>query len=545
MPRGSPALAIALQLWFRHRGGFLAVAVTVLAMAVACPPLFAHTQSPAVLVASILPLLGVFGYIMNALLFAEEVGNLSSGYPRRMYPLPVPTRTLVAWPMLYGSAAAAALWLATAGLVYRPSGFRVPLLLPALGLAAAMAWFQALSWSPLGQPWLKVAATGALMPALTGLALWLVAVVEAPFAAIVALLAGYLAAAYTLARAAVACDRRGDTWHLPLGRLRLAAASLATRQEGRRRPFRSPAEAQLWSEWRCHGMLLPAFVAGILLAPLVMGLFVDTMTDQISSLGSLAATSCIPMLVAGSVGLNLARMGPIWDKAGASIAFAATRPMTSGGLVAAKFRMAARSTLLSLALVAAATAALLAVAGDAHTLMGSGRSFLARHPGWEAAAILAAAAVTLPALTWRQLTDSLVPGLTGRPWITTLAGFGFVTKLLGLIGGWLWTQAHPEHLSRSLAALPGLVVAALALKGSLVTWAFRTALRRGLIDGADLRRLLAGWLVLVACAVGLGALLLPPGLPVPRPVALLGLATMVPLARFALAPLALDWDRHR
>ena len=57
---------------------------------------------------------------MNALLFVEDVGNLSSGYPRRMFSLPVPARTLVIWPMLYGSATVALLWVATAYLVYRP-----------------------------------------------------------------------------------------------------------------------------------------------------------------------------------------------------------------------------------------------------------------------------------------------------------------------------------------------------------------------------------------------------------------------------------------
>ena len=100
---------------------------------------------------SLLPLIGVFGHFMNSLLFVEDVGSLSSGYPRRMYSLPVPTRTLVIWPTLYGSAPSRRSgWRRRACL--SPWGSRVPVLLPAVGLAALMAWFQALSWSPLHRP---------------------------------------------------------------------------------------------------------------------------------------------------------------------------------------------------------------------------------------------------------------------------------------------------------------------------------------------------------------------------------------------------------
>jgi hypothetical protein len=38
---------------------------------------------------------------------------------------------------------------------------------------------------------------------------------------------------------------------------------------------------------------------------------------------------------------------------------------------------------------------------------------------------------------------------------------------------------------------------------------------------------------------------MPPWLPVSKPVVLLGVAAFMPLSRFALAPLALDWNRHR
>ena len=120
MTMRTPAAAIARQLGIRHRRGGVAALATLVGTVAAAPAIFALLPIRYALLVSLLPLIGVFGYFMNALLFVEDVGSLSSGYPRRMFSLPVPTRTLVIWPMLYGSATVALLWVATACLVYRP-----------------------------------------------------------------------------------------------------------------------------------------------------------------------------------------------------------------------------------------------------------------------------------------------------------------------------------------------------------------------------------------------------------------------------------------
>ena len=140
----TPGLAIAWSLWWRHRWGFVASGATLLVLAIIYPFLFSYTRATAAVVASIFPLVGVFGYVLNALLLAEEPGSMSSSYPRSMLALPVRTSTLVISPLLCGTLAATLLWVATSVMVYRPSGFEVPVLLPALALAAAMAWLLAL-----------------------------------------------------------------------------------------------------------------------------------------------------------------------------------------------------------------------------------------------------------------------------------------------------------------------------------------------------------------------------------------------------------------
>jgi len=143
-------------------------------------------------------------------------------------------------------------------------------------------------------------------------------------------------------------------------------------------------------------------------------------------------------------------------------------------------------------------------------------------------------------------TDGVVPGLTGRAWVANLAAVIQCALLLALPGGWFWLVGHPEDRQRFLVVLPWLVVSAAAVKAVVSTWAFRADLARGLITPAALCAILIGWVVLVACTAGLVALLAPAeGLPVSWPIVLLGIATFTPLARFALAPLALDWNRHR
>ncbi len=151
-----------------------------------------------------------------------------------------------------------------------------------------------------------------------------------------------------------------------------------------------------------------------------------------------------------------------------------------------------------------------------------------------------------PALTWKQFTDFTPIGLTGRAWIENVAAFPMVMVLVvGLLAA-IRFQMHPEDLARFLAALPWLVAIVVAPRAILAAWAFRAAMQRDLIAARDLLGILAAWLVLVAAAIGLAALTLPAAMPpASRVAAMLGIAAFMPLARFALSPLALDWNRHR
>jgi hypothetical protein len=90
-----------------------------------------------------------------------------------------------------------------------------------------------------------------------------------------------------------------------------------------------------------------------------------------------------------------------------------------------------------------------------------------------------------------------------------------------------------------------MLAAAVALKAGVSVWAFRTALRRRLLTPRAAEAAAAGWLAGFAALLSLGLLLAPGDFGVPPAVLPLGAAFFAPLARFALAPLAVDLARHR
>ncbi len=252
-------------------------------------------------------------------------------------------------------------------------------------------------------------------------------------------------------------------------------------------------------------------------------------------------------VMASSWGLALARFAPVWATRRGDLALGAmvaTRPMSSGGLVAAKFGMAVGSVVLSAAVTLVA-AALPVLAGGAGEWAELWRDLQGRYPGWRVGAVVALGAVCGLALLWRHLTEVVPYVLTGRAWIVSAAGYAMAAVIAVCTAAGLWLSFHPEDRTRVLAALPWLVAIGAIPKVLVTSWAFRAAIRRGLIGARALFGIMALWLALVASAVALAALTLPAWLPSEtRVAALLGIAALVPLARFALAPLALDWNRH-
>jgi len=269
-------------------------------------------------------------------------------------------------------------------------------------------------------------------------------------------------------------------------------------------------------------------------------------TDSLVLEIGLGAFLAMPVFFAAGSGTSLGRLKQIWISSRGFQTFVLVRPMTSGGLVAAKFRMALASVLLSWSITIVLMVLWVITRGRTAAVPGLVLVFFHHFGAGRGAAILALAIVLLPALTWKHFTDGVAPVLTGRRWIadaTVYAFLVFITVLAAIIA---WLANHPADLPRLIAAIPWLAVLAALVKGIVAVAAFRATLRLGLIDPPAVWRILAGWLVFSSTASALAYLLASAGPEVvPKIIMVLGVAAFVPLARFPLSILALEWNRHR
>src|SRR2546430_4481357 len=134
----SPALAIGWEFRRRHRWGLMAVAGYLLVVAtirflILEPGEPVRVDSLRFAAVVSVPLTTTFVYLLAVFSFgfAGDLAARQSIYPARMFSLPVTTAALVGWPMLYGTAATAIVWLAARLLAGLPSGTEIPVIWPA------------------------------------------------------------------------------------------------------------------------------------------------------------------------------------------------------------------------------------------------------------------------------------------------------------------------------------------------------------------------------------------------------------------------------
>jgi hypothetical protein len=385
------------------------------------------------------------------------------------------------------------------------------------------------------------------MSGLGALAIRLAVIQRAPAPALDLLLLGYIALASAVGWAAVSSDRRGDTWAPWLGDAKLKGILrvLTGRQE--RKPFRSAFAAQVWYEWNCHRVMMSGFVRAIL-AVIWIVLMAAAPRDEGPQLFRLRVVLLVMVLITvfGAAGAGLGRLRPTWLDRRRPITFMATRPMSSAGMVAAKLRMMTASLIITWIFAAAGIVMWVSFSGNLRHVMPLWRELLGSEPAWLGIAIAALASAVAPALAWNFATVNLAPGLAGRKWVED----GFVWLALGvatiLMSGAIFVARNPALLPTAYALGPWLIAGAALLKGSMAVASFRAAVRRDLLDLTAVRGILGAWFCLAACGVALTMLVASTtGLRVSPLMAAIGIATFVPLARFPLSTLALDWNRHR
>ncbi len=556
----SPASAIAWEFRQRHRLALIALAAYVLAFAAIRLVMVepgqpidlsdGHTLAAVVM----LPLSTMFMYFLGVFTFGFD-GDLTgrpSMYPRRFFTLPVTTRALAGWPMLYGGLAMATLLLTTASLVHleivgdlvlftlRPWGGHVPLVWPAVLGIVFLAWTQVLTWMPYPLPGLRVIVTVA----------WLMALDAAVIVAIQynvreSVLVGFLAPQIPLAYlAACYAVSRARCGYVPDWRGVFTWVGNAAGASGRRRgPFRSPAAAQLWFEWRQHGGSLPVWV-GILL-PFELGLlFLASDEPGVLVFLTLLAVLLTPPCMAGLLTTGLNAADPGRRDAYGITAFLATRPLTSVALTAAALKAALWSTLATWGLVLFAIPIGLKVSGTLPVVIDGMSQIIEIFEPPRALAVALLIVAGLMTWTWRRLVQRLCIGLTGRERLIKGTSFLSLSFLVVLIPILQWL--HDDSAARGAIwnGFPWIVGFLACARACAAAWiAVRLHDARLLSDLS----LLSGTTLWLAAVLALwGVLIWLFTSPYMARYVLLLIAVLgVPLSRLSAAPLALAWNRHR
>ncbi len=576
----SPAVAIAWELYRPQRWGLAAVGAGLLVLSLVFHLLPATVAARVGEPLSTSLFFFALCYVYTIFLYSQPgQGGRRAGFPRRLFTLPVRTSVLVGLPMLYGLAAVILLWAATHWLVWQPCGmwqepgFAAVAWLPLL-LAAGLACLQALSWTLVRSPVLRVVAAVGVLPALAltiaylftfnpalknlvqtyGLTLGDVVMVLSVAAIVLS---------YGLAVAGVARDRRGGGTGWPALRHAGAAAlrwlsrhPAGQAAPGRTKsaaPFGSAPGAQFWFEWRRKGLILPLFVACFL------AFFLGVVGPQLAiDLGDmmriLAALAVLPILVAFFVGYGLGKES-FWAAELGLSPFALTRPLSSGALAAAKLQAAALSTLVAWVLIVLGGPLLVVVLSHGRTMTELLRSQVTQG-GWaEVWGSLGLALGGAVGLTWTLLAAGLTGSLTGRAWVVNGMILTYLGALAGLGVGFGFLSHNPSYAEAVVTILTWLAGLAVLAKAAAAGWVLRLS-RGPCRHGGTVVMALGIWLLGAGSLVALAVWRLPAegivvpladraALRVPMLLIVMGIALVFPLVRVLAAPLAVAWHRHR
>ena len=535
----STAAAFAWEFQRQHRVGLGSLAAYLIAFVaikvLVLPPEYVLRIDPPNGLAAfiIVPVCAMMFYFVGVFTFglSGDLAARASIYPSYKLTLPITTRALAGWPMLYGTTSMIALWLMTALLLRwgNTRAFVVPLVWPGLLAATYLAWTQALMWMPYGTRGLRVVLAVMSLTAVDAIVLIAIEM-EARELTMIALLVPQLPIAYLVAWIALRRARRGE---LPDWAIRLPRRTATIAAPGFDGGFASPSRAQLWFEWRQHGWTLPAMVAMVVPAELLL-LFIPGNTGSRTVFVTLFAVIISPPFLAAFAAGKLATSMP----------FTATRPMSTAALVAGKLKMSILSTLAAWLIVIAAVVIAVETSGKSAMLLENARAAIDVTGITRFVAVAALILFVAVASTWKHLVQSLCIGLTGRPWLVK-ATVLLTLSVFMAVGPTLDFLADSHALQSAIwNGLPWILAALVAAKTvAAIGVAVRLAARDVLSD----RALVAGavsWLATVATLYGVLVWLA--ASPVFPRYFLGAMAILpVPLARIAAAPLALAWSRHR
>jgi hypothetical protein len=543
----SPAIAIAWEFRQRHRWGLIALSVYLIALTVTRlfilepgRPLELDSGEAFAFVVMV-PMTSGMVYFLAVFTFglSGDLAGRQSMYPARMLTLPVTTAALAGWPMLYGAVAVTLLWLAIRLLGLWPAGMVVPLIWPAPLAAVLLAWTQVLMWMPYGLRGMRVIVVVLWLTVIDVIVLLAVHLNASEWTMVAGLLP-QLPLAYLAARYAVARARRGDVpdW----GRASARTGRVASTPTRRREEFRSPARAQMWFEWRRHGLTLPLLVA--ILLPFELALLFAATDAPLLVLIILLGVLFTPPFMAAFTAATVSKSNPYASDSLVVTPFLATRPLTSAALIAAKLKAMMLSTLAAWVLVLIAIPLALVWSDTWPMVSDRARAITALTGQTRAVVILLLILSAFIASTWKQLVQGLYIGLTGREWVMRASVFLTLT-LVVLIGPLLeWIIGDSDVQVALWDALPLILVILAGFKMSLALVTVDRLYRSPLLSDRTLVIGAAIWCTAVLALHGLLVWIVDTPI-FPTYVLALVAILAIPLARLSAAPLALAWNRHR
>jgi len=477
----SPAAAIAWEIWRKNRwaltGAFAGLPASMLlwvAFRNSIPEFIKITEFFIALLSGT-SIFWAFG-------FTElESRGRHSGFPSRMFVLPVRTLRLVSYPVLYGAGTVILLflaWLATISIQWKAfisPGAWIP---AGAAIVAMLVSMQAIVWAFHRFNWTRMVLLIVVMVAeftlIVGAALEMndrpPRVLTSSGLTLVSVFVS--ACAYTGAVIAVRRDRRGDL----LNGLENAWKRFLDLFPHRSKPFASAAGAQFWIEWQRRGWLSACALALLMILPIML-LPTATLLDLDPRMLQLnfCLLPFITLWFAACGGMQLAKFDS-WSPDLSLHPIVAARPLTAGNVVIAKLKVAAVITIIAWTICAALSVpATFMVAGLNHLndQVRFWADFPKTHPvllKWIRNPIVILAAL---GLTWHGFVAGMCPVLFGRAskniWAVGL-GLGFFGLVVFIIG---WLTHHEEQVPAFLAALPWVTAAWLIWKWAMSAKAFR------------------------------------------------------------------------
>lgn len=564
----SPATALAWEICRENRLALLAVLAAIPICATVCL-LLSGTQNAGRIFADICTLLMSLSLAVVFSLFKFTESDRKqrfTGFPSRLFTLPVRTWQLVLSPMLFGAAMVSLVYLGWAGLVFRSAYKPLPFGWPCLYLATGMVCFQAIVWALANFRITRLIVLGVFgsvlmfgwmlfsQDILTNL---MPGVARDRLISMVNLQMGLLCAlsfaSYCAAWWAVERQRRGASFKFAWPQWGFLSRSSFSIAKPKR--FPSPPAAQFWFEWRRNGILLPASVGVLLLLIFIpatlIRFFKGTPLPADLGLWILFWILVLPFALAFIIGQGFGKTD-FWGKELGLPLFHAVRPITAEVWCAVKLKTAAWSAFSTWLLVLATTTLWLAACLDSQPLLSVCRNVLQSCPPQLVAGVVflpGAAFLFILAIlilfTWRLLAANIYLGVLGSKYPFNLSVCCLFVTVLAGPGLGMWCLQHPAQFERLLLEpvwLPWALAICCAVKLGLAAKLWVIARRRGLVSSGTGMKYFAGWLLGTELLLLL-VLLAPVSAPMSRLLALLAFLAL-PLVRASLAPLAFAQSRH-